>query len=77
MKDLILPLLHHAQVLFYTSSLNPINNNLYNNHSGRHKGVRTRVMIDKDFNHAIIIFSNSDASVGPLVRSIEKAMFSR
>lgn len=76
-RNHILPLPQQAQVGFYTWFLNPINNNLYYNHGGRDKGVRTRVMIDRNFNHGIIVFSNSDATVGALVRSIEEALFSR
>ena len=76
-RNIILPLPQHAQVGFYTWFLNPLNNNLYYQHGGRDKGVRTRAMVDRNFNHAIIIFSNSNANVGSLLRSIEKSLFTR
>ena len=76
-RNIILPLPQYGQVGFFTWFLNPMNNNLYYQHGGRDKGVRTRAMIDRNFNHAIIIFSNSAANVGSLIRSIEKLLFSR
>ena len=76
-RNIILPLPQNAQVGFHTWFLNPLNNNLYYQHGGRDKGVRTRAMVDRNFDHAIIVFSNSDANVGSLIRKIEALLFTR
>ncbi|MGB3466323.1 MAG: serine hydrolase domain-containing protein [Cyclobacteriaceae bacterium] len=71
----ITPIPQIAQNGFYTWFLTAMNNRLYYAHEGGDTGVRTVAIIDVYKKNAIVIFSNAEYRLGPLLKAIENKMW--
>ncbi len=59
----------------YTWFLRSVNDNWYYQHGGADLGARAEAIIDIDNNNAIIIFTNSELDLSPLMKNIESTVF--